>query len=147
VRSGTFLYRLISLFLAAGFAAFAVLFFLFPDHVLAFPARATERMDNRFFVALSAAYLVLVAAIAWSMYRKPWEPAYPLLLCQAKGASSLLLLALFFLQEPLPIYLAKGIVDACLSFLGLAMFLRLREGSLPSGLTPPRGGSYTPTSR
>jgi hypothetical protein len=123
------LYRVISFTLAVAFAAAGLAFLFFPDATLAFPQRPTEGRsgDNRFFVILAGAYMFLVTALAWSMYRRPAQRIYPLLLCQAKGASALISLAFFVLHQPLPIYLANAIVDGGLSLLVLAMLLKVRE--------------------
>jgi hypothetical protein len=122
------LYRLISLALVLAFAAVGCLFLLFPDETLAFPRPAAEarETDNRFFVILAGAYMSLVTVLAWLMYRRPTQRIYPLLLCHAKGASSLLSLALFLLHRPLPIYAANAILDGGLSLLSLVLFLRAR---------------------
>jgi hypothetical protein len=123
------LYRLISLALAVAFAVVGLAFVLFPDHVIAFPRFRVEGegADNRFFVILAGAYMVVVTSLAWSMYRRPQQRVYPLLLCQAKGASSLLSWALFVAHRPQPIYLANAILDGLLCVVALVMLRGLKE--------------------
>ncbi len=117
-------YRLVSLALALGFAAAGLVFLLFPDETLSlgWGTIGSPVGENRFFLILASAYMYVVTALAWSMYRSPDEPIYPLILCQAKGVSSALSFGLFLLQKPVPIYLANGIVDGALALVVLLMF-------------------------
>lgn len=114
------LYRIFSVVLAVAFAAVGLLFLLLPDTV------DGAAGGNRFFLALAGAYMFVVTVLAASMARWPDQPIYPLLLCQAKGASALLSLAFYLLQEPLPIYLANAVVDGALSLLALVMLRGIR---------------------
>jgi hypothetical protein len=117
-------YRLLSLALALGFAAAGLLFLLFPGETLALGqgSVAGPMGPDRFFLVLASAYMYVVTALAWSMYRSPGEPIYPLLLFQAKGVSSVLSFGFFLFARPLPIYLANGVVDATLAVVVLLMF-------------------------
>jgi len=127
-------YRALSLVMAAVFALAGGAFLLFPGGVLSFFNALSRRLGMieapatgaTFFLVLAVAYMYLVTALAWSMYRSPKQRIYPLLLCQAKGASSLLSFGLFAFQSPLLIYLANGVVDGALSLLVLLLFLRAR---------------------
>jgi hypothetical protein len=134
------LYRAAGLAMAAAFAAAGAVVVLAPEATLAFfdalgrrwgfaeaPASAGP------WVALSGAYLYAVAAMAWGMFRAPEQPLYPLLLCQAKGASAALLLLTFFFRAPVFAALVKGIVDAliCLFVFGTYLLARGRRKTTP----------------
>ncbi len=128
-------YRRISLALALVFAAAGCAFLLLPEQTLALfdslgsglGMAAGTHGDNRFFLILAAAYMYVVTALAWSMYRSPGERIYPILLCQGKWASAALSLAFFFVQEPMLIYLVNGVVDAALGLVVLLMIPKTRE--------------------
>jgi hypothetical protein len=122
-------YRLVSLALALGFAAAGLVFLLFPDETLSLGRGAvgSPAGENRFFLILASAYMYVVTALAWSMFRSPDEPIYPRILSQAKGVSSALSFGLFLLQNPAPIYLANGVVDAVLALVVLLMFRRVAK--------------------
>ncbi len=117
-------YRLVSLALAVGFAVAGLVFLFFPDETISLGQRAigTPVGENRFFLILASAYMYVVTALAWSMFRSPDEPIYPRLLWQAKAVSSVLSFGFFLLHAPLPIYLANGVVDGALAVVVLVMF-------------------------
>jgi multidrug transporter EmrE-like cation transporter len=134
-RSHTF-YRTFSLALAGVFALVGVIFLVIPRGTLAFFNAISRRLgmtegpvDPSFFVVLAVAYMFVVTLLAWRMYRSPLETAYPLLLAQAKLASSILSFAMFAAAAPWLIFLVNGIVDGGLGLLVLAMYFRVRTGS------------------
>jgi len=65
--------------------------------------------------------MYLVSLLAWLMFRRPAEPAWPALLAQAKLASAVISFALFSAHRPYAIYLVNGIVDGLLGVLALAL--------------------------
>ncbi len=128
-------YRAFSLGLAVIFAAVGAIFVLIPAEMLAFFNGMARRlgmaegpMGPSFFVALAGGYMYVVTALAWLMFRAPTEKIYPLLLAQAKLASSVLSLALFALQAPWLIFLANGIVDGAIGLAVLALYFRVKAG-------------------
>ncbi len=134
-RSRTFT-KVFSLGLAVVFALVGGVFLLLPREMLAFFNAVSRRLgmsegpvERSFFGVLAAAYMYVVTILAWSMYRFPGEKIYPLVLGQAKIASSLLSFLMFFFQAPWLIYLVNGIVDGGLGLVVLMMFLRVRAAS------------------
>lgn len=122
----TTLYRRGSLAAAAVFAAVGLCFLLIPGRVLLFFNGLSRPLGlppsptavSPFFVALAAAYMYVVTALAYLMYRRPESRAYPPLLAQAKFASALLSLILFVATGRFLILLINGIVDG---FIGMAV--------------------------
>ncbi|MGZ5480142.1 MAG: hypothetical protein ACXWGZ_11145, partial [Candidatus Aminicenantales bacterium] len=74
-------------------------------------------------------YMYVVTILAWFMYRFPGEKIYPLILCQAKLASSLLSFLMFFFHAPWLVYLVNGIVDGGLGLVVLMMFFNVRAAA------------------
>ena len=82
--------------LAAAFAAVGLLFVVIPGGVLRFFDALSRRAGfapfpgplERFWLVLAAAYMYVVTVLAWFMFRRPEDPAYPRLLAHAKLASA-----------------------------------------------------------
>ncbi|MGE5740637.1 MAG: hypothetical protein ACM32H_01265 [Candidatus Aminicenantes bacterium RBG_16_66_30] len=126
-------YKAFSLGLAVVFALVGGVFLFLPRETLAFFNDISRRLgmtegpaERSFFGVLAAAYMYVVTILAWSMYRFPGERIYPLILCQAKLASSLLSFLMFFFHAPWLIYLVNGIVDGGIGLAVLALFLKAR---------------------
>lgn len=131
-RSRT-LYRAFSLGLAVIFALVGGVFLILPQETLSFFNTLSRRLgmvegpaERSFFGVLAVAYMTIVTVLAWRMYRSPRERIFPLLLGQAKIASSVLSFLLFAVQAPWLIYLVNGAVDGGLGILVLAMSRRVR---------------------
>ncbi len=129
-------YKAFSLGLAVVFALVGAVFLFLPRGTLTFFNDISLRLgmtegpaEPSFFGVLAAAYMYVVTILAWSMYRSPGEKIYPLILGQAKIASSLLSFMMFFFQAPWLIYLVNGIVDGGLGLIVLMMFLRVRAAA------------------
>jgi hypothetical protein len=133
--------------LAVTFAAVGLVFIAIPGEVLAafnwlaaglgWPATATE--PYTLYLALAVGYMYIVVLLAWQTARHPDIRAYPWLLVQAKGASAVLSLGLFALQDHYLIYLANFVVDGAIAL--AVWWLCLREGQearLPA-LSRPKG--------
>ena len=112
-------YRLFSLAAGVVFAAVGCLFLFFPDapirffngYSAVFGLPAAPLSGAGFYLALAAAYMFIVTVLAFRMARSPETDAYPVLLAQAKLASSALSLYLFIAHAPYMIYFANFIVD------------------------------------
>jgi hypothetical protein len=123
--------------LAGTFAVVGVLFAVIPGKVLSafnwlgeglgWPATTTQ--PYTLFLGLALAYMYVVTLLAWQMARHPEVRSYPWLLAQAKGASALVCLGLFVLQEQYPVYLANFVVDGAIA-VGV-WWLCLRPARLP----------------
>ena len=129
------LYRALSLGLAVVFALVGGVFLILPQETLSFFNTLSRRLgmvegpaERSFFGALAVAYMYMVTVLAWLMYRSPRERVFPLLLGQAKIASSVLSFLLFAVHAPWLIYLVNGAVDGGLGILVLAMYRRARAG-------------------
>ena len=134
-RSRT-LYRAFSLGLAVVFALVGGIFLILPWETLSFFNALSRRLgmvegpaERSFFGALAVAYMYVVTVLAWRMYRSPREKIFPLLLGQAKVASSLLSFLMFAVHAPWLIYLVNGIIDGGLGIIVLAMYRRVRAGA------------------
>jgi len=125
-------YRALSLTLAAAFAAVAMVFLIAPGDVVSFfnalsrhiGMKPAPNSGHHFYVALAVAYMYLVTLFAFQMARRPENKIYPVLLMQAKVASSLLSFGMFLFHAPYLIYLANGIVDGLIGLMIGLIFLK-----------------------
>jgi len=131
-RSRVF-YRAFSLALAVIFALVGGVFLILPQEMLAFFNTLSRRLgmaegpaERSFFGILAVAYMYVVTVLAWLMYRSPREKIFPLLLGQAKIASSLVSFLMFAVLAPWLIFLVNGIVDGGIAIIVLAMYFRVR---------------------
>jgi hypothetical protein len=129
-----------SLGLAAIFALVGGVFLILPRETLSFFNALSRRLgmiegpaDRSFFGVLAAAYMFVVTVLAWRMYKAPREKIYPLLLGQAKVASSLLSFLMFAVHAPWLIYLVNGIVDGAIGIVVLALYFRARAEAGKAG--------------
>ncbi len=129
-------YRAFSLGLAVVFALVGGVFLFLPREMMTFFNAVSRRLgmiegpaERSFFGVLAAAYMYVVTVLAWRMFRFPGEKIYPLILGQAKIASSLLSFLMFFFQAPWLVYLVNGIVDGGLGLVVLMVFLRVRAAA------------------
>ncbi len=114
--------------MAICFAIVGIIFISMPDGVLRFfnslsPAFAFPQSSlggYNFYLVLAAAYMYIVSALAYLMYRHPRDRYFPLLLINAKLASSLLSLVLFLADGGYLVYLANFAADAAI---GMGVFL------------------------
>lgn len=112
-------YRTAGLAAAVVFAAVGLCFLIFPSGVLAFFNTLSDRLGFAlsptsappFFVALAAAYMYVVTFLAFMMYRRPENRAYSSTLAQAKFASAIISLILFFAAGRFLILLVNAVVD------------------------------------
>ena len=122
-----------SLVLAVLFASVGIIFLLMPAGVIGFFNTISRPLGMKpapltgfqFFLILAAAYMYIVTFLAWSMFRFTENKTYPLLLAQAKAASSLLSFLFFIFHQPFLIYLTNGIVDGAIAVFVLVMYLRI----------------------
>ena len=119
-------YKLFSIAAAAIFAAAGIIFLFFPDSALIFFNNISgyfglpqaPMQGAGFYLILASAYMYFVTLLAYLMYRHPEENIYPLLLAQAKLASSIISLYLFLVQRPYLIYFANFVIDG---FIGISV--------------------------
>lgn len=142
MTSASRLYRIGSGILCGAFALVGALFVLAPGAVLSLFDRWSSRLGLAtsagapagLFVALAGAYMVVVTALAYSMYRDPRDAASPRLLVQAKLASAALSLGFFVLRQPHLVLLVNGIVDGGIGL--LVLLLRRRLDAATAALEP-----------
>ncbi len=123
------LYRGISLALGCTFAIVGVVFLVFPDGVLRlfnflsprFSLAPSALVGHSFYLVLAASYMYMVTILAFGMYRHPENRYFPLLLINAKAASSLLSLTLFVVNSRLLIFAANFVVDGLIALLVLVL--------------------------
>jgi hypothetical protein len=117
------------------FAAVGLIFLLAPDAVLRlmnalgrpFGLPEAPLTGAGFYLALAVGYMAVVTILSVMMVRHPDNPAYPLLLAQAKGASSLLSFGLFLSHQSAFVYLANGIVDGGLGLFAYLIYRSVRR--------------------
>jgi hypothetical protein len=130
-------YRPLSLVLMLVFAATGLLFLFFPDNVLTlfntissgWGMAQSPVTGSSFYLILATGYMYLVTILALLMFRHPENRYFPLLLINAKMASSGLSLALFLLQAHYLVYLANFAVDGAIGAAVLMLYLRARRGA------------------
>ena len=129
-------YKWFSLFMAITFAAVGLFFLFLADDVLTFFDRfspifgmiPSSGEGYGFYLILAVGYMYLVTLLAVFMYREPANRYFPLLLMNAKVASSVLSFALLAFHRPYLIYLVNGVVDGLIALAVLVFYLKLRPG-------------------
>ncbi len=126
--------RMVGTGLAVTFAVVGVIFLAIPGKVLAafnwlaagldWPLSTTQ--PYTLFLALALGYMYVVTLLAWQMARHPEMRVYPWLLAQAKGASAVICLGLFALQDQYLLYLANFVVDGAIASFVWTLCLRSR---------------------
>jgi hypothetical protein len=129
--------------MAIGFAITGFFFIAWPDGTL---ARLTEFGDNfgdftaapetdeRLWLSLGFAYMVVITALAWIASTDPVRHR-PMLLALAAGkAASSATSLIFFFQDDVFVYLLNGIVDG--SLVGAALLLYALAGRIGSPAAP-----------
>lgn len=130
-------YRPLSLALAICFAIVGIVFVAIPNDVLRFfnslsPALSLPQSPQTgydFYLILAAIYMYLVTLLAFMMYRHPGNRYFPLLLVNAKLASSFLSVVFFIAHERYLVYLANFVVDAMIGMLVFFIYVEMtKEG-------------------
>lgn len=129
------LYRLISLALAVIFALVGLIFLFMPNGVLSFFNDISQYLDMplspvqgvNFYLILAVGYMYLVTWLAYFMYRYPADRRFPLLLANAKLASSILSFYLFWLQQPYLIYITNGVIDGSIGIMVLFFYWKMKK--------------------
>jgi uncharacterized protein YjeT (DUF2065 family) len=125
--------KTIGLALSLTFAIVGLIFLLAPEAVLrglnavgrSFGMSDSPLHGAGFFSVLASSYMAVVTVLAWRMFKSPASPAHPLLLGQAKAASSLFSFGVFGFHAPYFVLLANGIVDGALAVLAFCIFRSL----------------------
>jgi hypothetical protein len=130
--------------MAIGFAVTGFFFIAWPDGTL---ARLTEfgdhfgdftaapKTDERLWLSLGFAYMVVITALAWIASTDPVRHR-PMLLALAAGkAASSITSLVFYFQDDVFVYLLNGIVDG--SLVGASLLLWSLAGRIGSPAAPP----------
>ena len=133
----TVAYRMAGLYLAIAFAVVGMLFLLVPGEVIVFfngislPVgfEPLSAEGAEFYRVLAVGYMYVVTLLAWFMYRTPANRLAPVLLVNAKLASSLLSFLFFFAVHGALIFLVNGIVDGLIGGGVLTLYLKQRRGA------------------
>lgn len=141
-NQGLLPYRAVSLAMAVSFGAVGLVFFVLPERTIELFNRLSPPLGlspapvqaGSFFPVLALGYMYLVALLAGWMFKRPGNPLLPMLLAQAKFASSILSLVFFFGRSPYLICLANAVIDGGIGALALWLFFlqKRRAASWPT---------------
>jgi hypothetical protein len=128
-------YRNISLVLAIVFTGVGLLFLFIPEAVLRFfdglsisvGLKSSQVRADNFYHVLAVGYMYIVTLLAWFMFRQPENRYFPILLVNAKTASSILSFIFFYSVSQTLIYLVNGIVDGLIAAGVLIMYAMQRK--------------------
>lgn len=115
-------YRPFSLAMLIVFSLVGILFLTMPAGVLGFFNSLSVGLGlgtaptqvSYFYLGLAVAYMVLVSALAFLMFRHPTNHYFPLLLAVGKLSSSVLSLAMFLLAQWSLILVTNFVVDGAI---------------------------------
>ena len=82
------------------------------------------------FLVLAVGYMYLVTLLAWLMARHPENRFFPMLLMNAKFASSFLSIAFFMFHHQYLIYVTNGVVDGCIGVFVLILSQTTRKAAV-----------------
>jgi hypothetical protein len=127
-------YRPVSLVLAIIFAVTGLLFLFIPDRVVSLFNSFSPELGMvqspatgfTFYLILAVGYMYIVTVLAFLMFKHPENRTFPLILSQAKLASSILSLGFFVLQNHYLIYLTNFIIDGVIGILVMAFYLKMK---------------------
>jgi hypothetical protein len=130
------LVRMTGYSLAATFAVVGLIFVVIPSEVLSafnwlaaglgWPESTTD--PYTLYLALALGYMYVVTLLAWQTARHPRVRWFPWMLIHAKGASAVICLGLFALQEQYLIHLANFVVDGAIAVVVWWVCLRPASG-------------------
>lgn len=130
-------YRIVSATLSIVFAVVGMIFLSVPDQVLSFfnavshdyglPASPTEGIG--FFLILAVAYMYVVSLLAFMMYRHPENSSFPLILVNAKLASSMISIFVVVFHDHCLIYIVNAITDGLIALGVFLLYRMIRERS------------------
>jgi len=80
-----------------------------------------------FYIILATGYMYVVSLLAYMMYKHPDNQYFPLLLGNAKLASSILSLGFFILHQPYPIYIINNIVDGSIGMMVVYFYFKIKD--------------------
>lgn len=127
-------YRMISLGLAVAFGGVGILFLMVPGGVLHYFNDLSVTLGLQpspveginFYLILAAGYMYVVTLLAWFMYRQPTNRFFPVLLLNAKLASSIFSLIFFLVVGRALIYLTNGIIDGLIG-IGVLLLVKMQR--------------------
>lgn len=128
-------YRIFSLLMVFIFALVGLTFLFYSNGVLDFFNSIASLIGMKqapvnglnFYLILATGYMYLVTLLAYFMYKNPANLIFPLLLTNAKLASSILSLCFFTLHQPYTIYFANFLVDGLIGITVLFFYLKLKK--------------------
>ena len=128
-------YRTLSLGAAAIFLIVGMAFLLFPSGVLAFFNGISQGLGLKpsvtevpgLYLALTVGYMSTVTILAVQMARNPTSWVFPLLLAQAKAASSFFSLVFYIFSQPSFILLANFAVDGMIAAAAFAFYRKIKR--------------------
>ena len=127
-------YRALSLCGAIVFAIVGALFLLLPGGTLGFFSDMSSSVgleptpveSGVLYHVLAVGYMYLVTLLAWFMFRHPNNRLLPVLLLNAKSASSILSFVFFFGMSHTLIFLTNGVMDGSIA-VGVYLMMRMQR--------------------
>ena len=131
------IYKSTAIILTLLFAVTGLLFLLIPDQVLNLFNNLSGLLSlpkapvtgHGFYLILAAGYMYVVTVLAFLMYRHAENRYLPLLLANAKIASSLLSLGFFLMHAHYLIYLANFIIDGFIGAIVVLLYIKIERKS------------------
>jgi hypothetical protein len=126
-------YKLISISFLIIFAIVGLIFLFVPDLPLAFFNSISKQIGMKeiplhganFYLILASGYMYIVSVLAYFMFRRPKDKIFPLLLANAKLASSAFSIGLFLFHGHYLIYLANFAVDGMIGAISLYFYINI----------------------
>jgi len=130
-------YRTFSLIMVIVFTLVGLTFLFLTNGVLDFfnsiavnlGMQQSPEQGINFYLILASGYMYLVTLLAFLMFKNPENQYFPLLLTNAKLASSVLSLCFFLFHQPYIIYIVNCIVDGTIGLIVLYFYLKIKKSS------------------
>lgn len=128
-------YKLTSISFMIIFLVVGLIFLFTPDAALSFFNSLSGKIGMQevplqgagFYLILASGYMYIVTLLSYFMVRRPSEKIYPLLLANAKLASSALSIGMFLFHCRYLIYFANFLVDGMIGAIAVYFFIQIRN--------------------
>jgi hypothetical protein len=115
------------------FVVVGLIFLFTPDAPLSFFNSLSRKIGMKeiplqgagFYLVLASGYMYLVSLLSYLMIRKPSDKIFPMLLANAKLASSVLSIGMFLFHSRYLIYFANFLVDGMIGTIAVYFYLKI----------------------